>query len=306
MSSSTLNKLVLAVIAVFVLWGVATMVTRLQAPGHPEGAMIGVFQDLTPTSVKSIRIAHGGDTVSLVRQGVDDRWTVNGWAADSTAMAKLFAMLAKAKVGDRVASNPTNHERMGVSEGKAWTVTLDTDHGERSLLVGDVGPRYRTTYIRVPGQNDVYLAEADLRTDMADRHVSDWRNKRLASVDTSAVKEVQVSTGHGSYTLARGSGAWTLDGSGKATDQAVSGLLTQLADLRADGFLASGDSVASLPEESAVTVLGASADTLAVLRFGRGSGDHWARARGDSVTYKVPTWRVDAVAPPEASLMNGG
>jgi len=306
MSANTLNKLIGAVVVVFLLWGGVTLLSGHNAPGHPEGAIIGVFQDLTPASVKAVRMSRNGDTIALVRQGAGrDRWTVNGWTADSSTVAGMFSMLGDASVGDLVASNPANHERMGVSDDKAWKVTFDTDHGDRSLLVGDVGPRYGTTYVRVPGQDDVYLAEGDLRTRMAGRDVTEWRNKRVAHVDTASVRRIEVAGAKGSYALIRGDSAWSVEGAGKAGSSEVGSLLSQLSDLRADAFLTKGDSVASLPELASVTVLGASADTLAALRFGGGSGDHWARARGDSVTYKVPGWRVDQVAPPKSAVRAG-
>lgn len=180
------------------------------------------------------------------------------------------------------------------------------DHEDRSLVVGDVGPRYGTTYVRVPGKDDVYLAEGNLRTGMASRAVTEWRNERVARVDTASVRRIEVTGGNSSYALVRSDSAWSVKGAAKADADVVGSLLSQLSDLRADALLGKVDSVAPLPEFASVTVLGAAADTLAVLHFGRGSGDHWARARGDSVTYRVPGLKVDEVAPPKSALTGGG
>jgi len=44
-------------------------------------------------------------------------------------------------VGDLVATNPANHERMGVSADSARTVELDVAGATRALMFGDEGPR---------------------------------------------------------------------------------------------------------------------------------------------------------------------
>jgi len=303
MSAKTLRNLVVALIVVLLLWGGTVMISSRGEAKGADTEIAGVLDGLTPDAVTSVRMSRGGDTISLTRQG--SAWDVNGWAADSAQVAGLFTTLADAHIGDLVATNPANHDRMGVSEDSAWTVVFDVGSKPRTLLVGDRGPRYGTAYVRLPGEDAVYLAEGDLRARM-DRSVTEWRNKRIAAVDTAEVARIEVARGGAPYTLVRADSSWTLEGGAPADTSTVETMLAGLANVRADGFTSASDSVGGLPEEVAVAALSPKGDTLAALSFGEGSGTRWARARGDSVLYTVEGWRVDRLAPTREKVGAGG
>jgi hypothetical protein len=303
MSAKTLRNLVVALIVVLLLWGGTVMISSRGEAKGADAEVAGVLDGLTPDAVTSVRVTRGGDTISLTRKG--SGWDVNGWAADSAQVAGLFGTVADAHIGDLVATNPANHDRMGVSEDSAWTVVFDVGSKARTLLVGDRGPRYGTAYVRLPGEDAVYLVEGDLRARM-DRSLTEWRNKRIAAVDTGEVARIDVSRQGAPYTLMRADSSWTLEGGGPADTSAVHTMLAGLANVRADGFTSAGDSVGGLPEEVVVTALSPQGDTLAALSFGEGSGTRWARARGDSVLYTVEGWRVDRLAPTREKVGAGG
>jgi len=303
MSAATLKKLVIALVIVVALWGGVTVLSGKGGPRPATGKIASVLDGLTEGSVSAVRMARGGDTTTLRRES--DGWRVNGWDADSTAVAGLFSMLADTRIGDLVATNPANHARMGVSEDSAWTVVFDLDGGSRTLLVGARGPRYGTAYVRMPGEDAVYLADGDLRARM-DRSVTDWRNRRMAAVDTSEVARIEVDRGGAPYAIVRADSTWTLEGGARADSSAVDAVLGALADVRADGFATQGDSIASLPEEVALRVFSPAGDTLAALSCGEGAGTRWARARGDSIVYTVSGWRVDRMAPTREKIAPGG
>lgn len=303
MSASTLKKLVLALVVVVLLWGGVTVLSGKGGPEAPSGEIAGVFDGLTAGSVSAVHMTRDADTVTLRREG--SGWRVNGWDADSAAVAGLFATLADTHIGDLAATNPANHARMGVSEDSAWTVAFDENGGSRTLLVGARGPRYGTAYVRLPGEDEVYLAEGDLRARM-DRSVTDWRNKRLVAVDTAEVARIEVDRGDAPYTLVRADSTWTLEGGAQADSSTVNAVLDALANVRADGFAVQGDSIASLPEEIALRAFSPTGDTLAALSFGEGSGTRWARARGDSILYTLSGWRVDRMAPTREKVAPGG
>ncbi len=303
MSASTLKKLVLALVVVVLLWGGVSVLSGKGGPKAPTGEIAGVLDGLTQSAVVAVHMARPGDTLALVRDG--DAWRVNGWDADSAAVAGFFTTLADTHIGELVATNPANHARMGVSEDSAWTVVFHVGGASRTLLVGGRGPRYGTAYVRMPGQDAVYLAEGDLRARM-DRSLAEWRRKRLAAVDTGAVARIEVERGDAPYAVVRADSSWTLEGGAKADSSAVSAMLTALADLRADGFAAAGDSVAGLAQEVALRALSASGDTLAALTFGEGSGTRWVRARGDSIVYTMSAWRLDRLAPTRDKVVPGG
>jgi hypothetical protein len=213
-------------------------------------------------------------------------------------------MLSADKGGELVASNPDNHARMGVAADSTWTLSWDVDGTTHTLLVGKSGPRYGTTYIRLPDQDGVYLMEAQLRTEVG-KSAGDWRSKRVVAVDTTEVKRVEITRGKDRFALVRGDSAWMVAGGDTAKSAAVHDLMEEIHDLKAQDFVAPGDSLAALPQEASVVVLSPKNDTLAALTLSEGTGDRWLRERGDSVVYKISGWRVDRIAPSRDRVSGG-
>ena len=52
-----------------------------------------------------------------------------------------------------------------------------------------------------------------------------------------------------------------------------------------------------------VAALGESGDTITVVNLGAGERDRRGTVRGDSVVYRVPSFRIDAIAPPRANVV---
>jgi hypothetical protein len=301
MSERTLKALVIVLAAVAATWAtVALLMGRPdQGPDVPP-ALAEFFEGVGPESGAAVRFEGTADPVTLRREG--DVWMVNGYAADSAAVATFWKAVGEAEVRELVANNPANHARMGVTADSASRLVVDADGEARTLLVGKVGPRFATVYVRLPDEDAVHLLEGDLRTPLT-RSFDDWRNKRILAADTAAVARVAVERDGRRYEITRADSTWTLS-SGEMVDPGrVTTILMELATLRATGFLEEGDSLAATPLAVAVAALDASGDSLAVLEIGGTGSEHWARARGNPVLYRLPSWTLDRVAPPREELM---
>lgn len=101
---------------------------------------------------------NGPDYNSELSGGVDD-WAVNGYQADSATVFRFWAAMLTLDVGDLAASNPDNHDRMGVSAAAGWSIEFDLDGATKTMLVGDTGPRSSTNYVRLPDEDEVYILE---------------------------------------------------------------------------------------------------------------------------------------------------
>jgi hypothetical protein len=229
----------------------------------------------------------------------EGRWTVNGFAADSAVVAGFWNAVEEAEVRDLVGSNPANHPRLGVAADSAWTLVLELGEEDRALLVGKAGTTYGTVYVRLPAEDAVHLLEGNLRPEVT-RDLEQWRNKRMARVDTAQVGRVEVTMEEDAYALERADTLWTLDGRADTNAATVRSLLGELANLQATGFYAPGDSLPALG--ASVTVLSQAGDTLVYLEVGGGEGDRWARVRGDSIVYRLPSWRISRLLPERAEL----
>lgn len=303
MSESTLKRLVGALVVVVGLWLLAEAMSGGSGSIAASGEMAGFFDDLDPAMLETVRMTRGDSTVELRRS--DGGWTVDGFPADSGSVARFLDELGAAEVGDLAATNPDNHARMGVSEDSAARLELVAAAGDvRTLLVGDAGRRFGTSYVRLPDDDRVHLLEADLRTHVR-RGLDQWRDRVMVTVDSSAIARIEVEKDADAYTLVRGDSAWSFDGGGAVRSTAVQGILAELSRLVASGFVAEGDSIGALPRSSSTRALGADGEVLAEVTIGEGTGERWARTSRDDYVYRVSTFRADRVAPPREDVEGG-
>lgn len=294
MSERTLKRLVGALVVLIVVWGIATLLSgRGGAPGA-SAELASFFDGVSEESLTAVRMGTPDEAIELRREG--DGWTVNGHATDSGSVARFWNDLAAAEIGGLVASNPANHARMGVSADSAARFELDLGDDTRVLFVGDQGSRYGTSYVRLPEADDVYVLDSNLRPHVV-RSLANWRNKRMAAIDTSAVHRLEVRRDEDRYALVRGDTAWTFEDGGATSGGGVRNILMELRDVRAAGFLEEADSLAMLEEGASVVALGAEGDTLVSVTLGVGEGDRWARVEGNPVLYSVSSFRADRMAP---------
>jgi len=301
-SEKTLKTLLGALVVALVLWGGVTLISRWSGGGPSAApALADIFEGATADSVMTVHISGPKDTISLAR-AANGKWTVNGLAPDSGTVARFFSTLKDTKIGDLVSTNPANQASMGISKDSAWTLSFDVGGKARTLLVGKSGPRYGTAYVRLPGEDQVYLAEGALRSNVT-RSLDDWRNKRIVALDTASVHRLEVDRDGKTYTLVRADSSWTLAGGEAANKTSVKDILTELSGLQAAGFMAPGDTLATTPQGARIVALSASGDTLGQVTMGSGEADRWARTPGDSVTYRLAGWRVDRVVPKRESVV---
>lgn len=299
MSEGTLKRLVGALVVVVGLWLLAEAMSGGSGSIAASGEMASFFDDLDPATLEAVRMTRGDTTVEL--RPSDGGWVVNGFPADSGSVARFLDELGAAEVGDLAATNPDNHARMGVSADSAARLELVAAGDTRTLLVGDAGRRFGTSYVRLPGDDRVHLLEADLRPHVR-RGIDQWRNRVMVSVDSSAVARIEVERDGDAYALVRGDSAWTFEGGGGLRSTAVQGILAELSRLVASGFVAEGDSIGGSPASSTTRALSADGELLAEVTVGEGTGERWARSGRDDYVYRVSTFRADRVAPPREDL----
>ncbi len=303
MSERALRQLVGA-LAVVVILGAVGMLLRSGSGGiGATGEAQRVFDGLDASTVDEVRIeAPGSETVLSRGEG---GWTVSGYPADVEAVARMLSTVSGLSVGDLVAANPANHDRMGVSADSALTVTFIAGDLSRTILLGKSGRRFGTAYFRLPGQDRVWLLEGDLRAALV-RDLDAWRDRVIVSLDTTSVARLVVERDGDGYALERGDSVWTFAGGGAVESGAVVGILTELARLTATGFLAEGDSIAAAPQAAATTAISAEGVVLAEVRFGDGTGDRWARSSESEWLYRVSSFRANRVAPEREAVTPGG
>ena len=302
MSDRTLKLLVGALAVAVALWAVVSLMSGGGGAIGATGEAAGFFDGMDGASIESVRLEGPTGTVELTNTA--EGWRVNGWEAGPTTVDRFLTALAEAEVGDLAAANPANHARMGVSADSAVTLEVRLAGGARALLVGDQGPRFGTAYGRLPERDEVYVIEGDLRGHVR-RGVNEWRDTEILVVDTASVARVEVERGGDVYALVRGDSAWTFEGGDPVDPIQARNVLTELASMIAAGFLTATDSIYALPQGGSSTAYAVDGRVLADITVGSGEGERWVRAAGDSIVYRLSTFRVGRLIPTRETLTPG-
>jgi hypothetical protein len=259
------------------------------------GPIAEFFEGADSASLSAVRLIRPVDTVEL--RNVGGRWEANGFRTDSGSISRFFQALANTEVSSVAATNPSNHARMGLDADTAAALELEQNGATRRILVGLDGPRAATVYARLPDEDVVYLLESGVRS-YVHRHIDDWRNRRMLSIDTASVRRIAVEREGESATLVRTEGAWTFANGDSANARTIQNLMNELGSgVVASRFVAPTDSIGMLPPGGTTVVYSESGEEIASVTVGSGTGDRWGMAAGDSVRYRLPPFRVDLVVP---------
>ena len=296
MSERALKQLVGALAVVVGLWVVASLFSGGGGGAiGASGEIVTFFDGVEESTISAVRLSDSEGDIELLPDG--DMWSVNGWRSDSSVVARFFDALTEVTVGDLAATNPANHDRMGVSVDSAGTLEIDADGSVRILLVGNQGPRFSTAYGRLPGEDEVYLLEGNIRSQLT-RQLDSWRDRKMVAIDSSRVTRIEVERDGEAFTLVRGDSVWTFEDGSEATPGQVRSILSELSGgLVASRFVAEEDSLAALERGGSTAAYSDLGEVLAEVTVGSGDGDRWATVTGDSVLYRLPSFRVDLITP---------
>ena len=103
-------------------------------------------------------------------------WKVNESEADSEKVKAFFDNLNKAEFKELASKNKSNHQSFDISEDKGITLTIATESGDKTFIIGKSGANYNSFYINIKGGNNVYLFSGSLRNDLT-KDIADWQKK---------------------------------------------------------------------------------------------------------------------------------
>ncbi len=290
MNEKTLRLSLYFLAGVTALYLLATLLRGDSGGPARDAALAGALESVDGASIVHAEIAGPEDTILLERH--PDGWTVNGFDADSGAVARFLRAVDEVEVASVAAANPTNHARLGVTADSAWTLSLGG--GEVVVLLGKAGSRFRTAYARLPGEDPVSLIRGDLRS-AAVRPLLDWRNKIVLRADTGAVESIRITRGGEVALYERQDSTWTVDGQ-EADAVTVRNLLQELANFRASGFAPEGAEIPAQPDRTLLATDTAGVEMATLLLADRG-GNFWAASPSSPYVFEVPTFRADRIVP---------
>jgi hypothetical protein len=259
-----------------------------------------------PSSIDRIVAAWPGGGVTLVR--ADSEWQIEApraTPADSEVVEALLSDLSFLRAEGFV-DDPAPDAEIGLDPA-AFSVELSGPgeiEGEPlriAVAIGDIDDQNQRL---VRGAFDTRYRVAAERLEDYPRRLVDYRFKELARfspVDASRVELIfapRVSTEYGdgpvTITATRGETGWDSEPEPIAPEK-LSGMLSRLATLRAEGILAEElgaeerNAVGLEPANARIRVLGEDAAVLADVRLGAVHGTDWivAQAEGNPIVFQL-------------------
>ena len=163
---------------------------------HVMPGLAGALND-----VNQLGIVKAGDktTVTLKRTATD--WQVAeraNYAADSSKLRKLLIDLSQLETVEEKTSNPKLYAQLGVEDvkdPKATGVRVDLAGPKQpqSVIVGKTSGTH-STFVRVPGQPQSYLATPQINVDS---EPANWLDRNLLDIAAARVQEARVRTATG-------------------------------------------------------------------------------------------------------------
>jgi len=300
MNPKQLKRVAIALVTVLVLWGLSEILRG----GRDEAETTEVLPAFTVETVNGVTIAQTSDTVILERSG--DTWTVNGFDVAPSNIEQLFTALSEPSEAELVATNETTHGRLGVDTAGIRLTVNSADGSLASVVFGKRGRQYNTRFVREEGEVRVFRYAGGL-TEMVERDVDWWRDKRVVDIVPDSVHRVAVSRGPERYTLTHADSAWQI-GNAAADSAAVRRLLDQYAGLEASGFAsaAQADSADFTRPDRSVTLFDGAGDTLASLVLDSTSTAFWTRHASGGTIYRILQWKANQMIPAESTLVAEG
>ena len=298
MSTDRLKQLAIALGMLIVFWGAAEIFRQ----GFDSGSDAFALAEVEVDAIDSIVVQRTEDDIRLVRRAAD--WAVNGYRADSAGVAQLLELLDEEPAAELVGRSASSHGRFEIDEASGRRVRAYTGGTAAvDLIVGKRGRNFQNVYVRHPDQDEVYMLQSRLAT-YVDRRLQDWRDKGVARVNPDSVSSIEIHRADGQYSATRvADSTWTV-GADTADLAEVNRVLDQFRRLNASGFPSAEqmDSVSFDPPDRRAILRDAASNTVIDLELDSIVGGYWARRDGDTVIYKLDTFRVNQLTPADSTL----
>ncbi len=242
MSPKALRRLMIGAVILGLGYGIATLI-GIGGPATDDLDDIELSQIFDRIQESNI------DSIAFIGLSEDRRlrrtfggWTINNLPADSLVMANFWREVRDTKIRDLVGRAVSTHRTLRLLDGEsAGAIFYRRDGGVDTILVGSADASLEGSYIRHPREQEVYLADGEIRL-YTSRTFDGWQNLELLSVDMTEVAEIDLARGDTTYTLIREGDGWTIDGVAADSDL-VQRMAEAFSPLRANRVIAPDSSV---------------------------------------------------------------
>ncbi len=267
--------------------GVAGLIGRVVSSDSDQIVLSGLLP-LAQDVVDRLEIKSDESRAELIRQ--QDTWFVGNEPVFVPKMFQFWTAVTDIDGAQLVATNPANHETIGVADGQGTIVALYLGAAiQEQFVVSECTPQSQLCYLRRSGKDEVYgipfPAPPISGADIFDTDPNGWRNPVIAAIPKVEVESVTFTYPEGEFSLSLGEGIWLItaaEGQAPADFFAVDQLLSAVEVLVAQGFASATESQDLKFEEAdavvrIVTREGATAPTTSIRFLERDDNSYYVR-----------------------------
>lgn len=232
-----MKRSTVTLLTVLIVLAIATYFV-LRRPGEQSstGSSGRVLVDYDSSAVDKIEIRSSTGTIIAEKQ--EGTWNVTSpvrFRADSSAIVAILSQGKHIELKDLVSSNPDKQHVFQVDSTGSLVRISEKGVERAAFRIGKVSSSFTESYVRLENSNDVYLANGFL-SGVFNRQTKDLRDRTIFRADVNTIKQVNFQYGDTTFTLQFQDTVWRI-GKDFATDAAVRGFLSTLANLQADDFI---------------------------------------------------------------------
>ncbi|MEI6872364.1 MAG: DUF4340 domain-containing protein, partial [Verrucomicrobiota bacterium] len=230
-----------------ILFAYIWFVDRHQSSTQEEVESSTKVLQLDKNKVSRITIKNAGTQLEMTKQ--NGLWSLTqpvADRADAAVVNQLLSLLENLRHDSKIPlpTAPTQGKsadqlkEYGLQESD-FSVKLTTeDTKDTEVLIGKDSAIEGKVYVRVQGQNNVFVIRDTLRTQLT-RKPDDFRDHKLASIPIQSVQKLNVKTAEGELELERKSGHWGLTKPMRArgADSKINDLLAAVLNANLTQFL---------------------------------------------------------------------
>jgi hypothetical protein len=285
--------------------GVAGLIGRVVSSDSDQIILSGLLP-LAQDVVDRMEIKSDESGTELIRQ--QDTWFVGNEPVFVPKMFQFWTAVTDIDGAQLIATNPANHETIGVADGQGTVVALYLGAAiQEQFIVSECTPQSLLCYLRRSGKDEVYgipyPAPPISGADIFDTDPNGWRNPVVAAIPKVEVESVTFTYPEGEFALTLGEGIWLItaaEGQAPADFFAVDQLLSVLEVLIAQGFASAGESQDLKFEEAdavvrIVTREGATAPTTSIRFLVRDDNSFYVRTPLQPTVFVMAKQAADLV-----------
>jgi hypothetical protein len=192
--------------------------------------------------ITRIDLTRSNGTISLEKK--DGAWTIGpqGWQTDPEKVKGMLSALGNLKVTDLVSESGSYNRYELDAAKKVQARAFSGSRLELDITVGKAASTGQHTYVMIPGDKKVYLAEGNLNSTLA-APPSDLRNTLVLSFAPADISDIHIEHEGRQQSLVRQNGKTAAEASwkdekGQVLDKVkVDTLLAVLSKIYCEGFL---------------------------------------------------------------------